>query len=234
MEYLDNKRTVVVGIGYPNDKAVYDFRRGPDLTPASPDGDYEMPLDKHGKPRTDISFGKANEFLDFIQHEVMHQVIEKLLPSSGLKQGRKALFGHSYGGIFALHVLFTAPQMFDTFIAASPIIWWNRSFLVNVEEPEFMAREEDIETPPSLLLTHGGCKKDVIKRPEEPQKVYERRCSAGEDDQMKDAVQTLASRLKDCLKMGTILTREFHGEDHGSAAVTGLQAGIMDFLRRVI
>lgn len=232
MEYLGKKRTVVVGIGYPNDKAVYDYRRGPDLTPASPDGDYEMPVDKHGKPRTDISFGKAKEFLEFVEKGVMEHVFESLLPLPQLRNGRKALFGHSYGGIFALHALFTAPSLFDTFIAASPIIWWNRSFLTRIEEAEFLAR--DIKSAPTLLLTCGGCKDDVSKRPEESEDVYKWRCAAAEDVQMKDTVMGLASRLKASAKLKTVLTHLYPDEDHGSAAVTGLQNGIMEFLREVI
>ena len=234
MEYLGRKRTVVVGIGYPNDKAVYDYRRGPDLTPASPDGDYEMPLDKHGNPRTDISFGKAKEFLEFVQKDVMEHVFSTLLPLPQLRKGRKALYGHSYGGIFALHALFTTPSLFDTFIAASPIIWWNRSFLVKVEESEFVARRDDSPVAPSLLLTCGGCSRDVVKRAEESEEIYQWRCAAAEDDQMGDAVLAMASRLKACPKLRTVLTHQFVDEDHGGAAVTGLQRGIMEFLREVI
>jgi predicted alpha/beta superfamily hydrolase len=233
MEYLGKKRTVVVGIGYPNDKAVYDYRRGPDLTPASQDGDYEMPLDKHGNPRTDISFGKAKEFLDFVKKDVMEHVFESLLPLPQLRNGRKALFGHSYGGIFALHALFTAPSLFDTFIAASPIIWWNRSFLTRIEESEFLASPESKSTP-TLLLTCGGCKEDVSKRPEESEDVYKWRCAAAEDMQMRNAVLGLASRLKASVKLRTVLTHIYRDEDHGGAAVTGLQNGIMEFLREVI
>lgn len=234
MEYLGRKRTVVVGIGYPNTNAVYDYRRGPDLTPASPDGKYEMPLDKHGKPRTDLSFGKAKEHLEFIQKDVMDYVFGTLLPLPELKEGRKALYGHSYGGIFALHALFTAPTLFDAFIAASPIIWWNRSFLVNEDEPKFLARQENIASPPSLLFTCGGCQKDIVKRPEESDEIYKWRRAAAEDSRMKDAVLAMASRLKDCPKLKTILSHDFPDEDHGSAAVTGLQLGIMEFLRQVI
>ena len=234
MEYLGRKRTVVVGIGYPNDKAVYDYRRGPDLTPACPNDDYEMPLDKHGKPRTDISFGKAKEFLDFVQDDVMEHVFGTLLPLPKLRNGRKALYGHSYGGIFALHALFTRPTLFDTFIAASPIIWWNRSFLTKVEEPEFLARDDELKSSPSLLLTCGGCKKDVFKREEEPEDIYQWRCAAAEEDQMYDEVLALSSRLKGCPKLRTVLTHQFVDEDHGGSAVTGVQRAIMEFLRGVI
>lgn len=234
MEYLGKKRTVVIGIGYPNTKAVYDYRRGPDLTPASRDGKYEMPLDKHGKPRTDLSFGKAKEHLEFIHNDVMPYVLNTLLPLPELQQGRKALYGHSYGGIFALHALFTRPTWFDAFIAASPITWWNRSFLTQVEEPEFCSGHDKLANPPSLLMTHGGCQKDVVKRPEESDDIYKWRCAAAEDSQMQDAVRDMAARLKDSSRLKIVMTHEFSEEDHGSAAVTGIQKGLMEFVRGVI
>jgi predicted alpha/beta superfamily hydrolase len=82
-----------------------------------------MPLDKHGKPRMDTSFGKARKHLDFIRRKVIEHVYERLLPLPELRSGQKALYVHSYGGIFALCALFVAPTLFDAFIAASPIVW---------------------------------------------------------------------------------------------------------------
>lgn len=231
MQYLNNTRTVVVGIGYPITHAVYDFRRGPDLTPASPDGEYEMPLDRHGKPRTDISFGQAAEHLDFIRKEVMDYVYGTLLPVPQLMDGRKALYGHSYGGIFVLYALFTAPTLFNTFIAASPIIWWNRNFLVTDLEPRFR-EQEMVGSKPSLLMTHGHCLQDVTKQPGEADERFKKRLGIAEGEPMKECVLAMASRLKESSKLSSVLTHQFMEEDHGSAAVTGLQMGIMKFLRQ--
>jgi predicted alpha/beta superfamily hydrolase len=234
MEYLNDTRTVVVGIGYPNTKAVYDFRRGPDLTPASADGEYEMPLDKHGNPRTDIRFGEAAEHLDFIRKDVMDYVYGTLLPLPELKNGRKALFGHSYGGIFALYALFTAPTLFDAFIAASPIVWWNKHFLAKDLEPAFCARQESISSPPSLFLTWGYGRQDLTKRPDESQEAFQIRLIKAEDEQMKDEVLAMASRLRKCPKLRSVVTHEFQNEDHGSVSVTSLQMAIMNLLQQEI
>jgi predicted alpha/beta superfamily hydrolase len=234
MEYLGRARTVVVGIGYPNPKTVYDFRRGPDLTPASPDGEYEMPLDRHGNPRTDISFGKAAEHLEFIRKDVMDYVYGTLLPIPALINGRKALFGHSYGGIFALYALFTAPELFNTFIAASPTVWWNRHFLTKELEPAFRARKDAVNPPPSLFVTWGGSQQDVTQRPGASPEDFRRRFNIAEDKQLKEGVLAMTSRLEDSKKLHTILTQEFPAEDHGSAAVTGLQSALMKFMRQEI
>src|SRR5690606_11435920 len=35
------------------------------------------------------------------------------------------LFGHSLGGLFVLHTLFTRPGLFARYAAADPSTWWN-------------------------------------------------------------------------------------------------------------
>ena len=150
LEYLNSSRTIVVGIGYPPGKRVYDFRRGPDLTPWAPE--YDMPLNKEGKPRTDISFGEADEFLSWIESDVVPHVEGTLFSARDATSVRRALFGHSYGGIFTLNTLFTKPSLFDTYIAASPITWWNKDYLVNELEPRFRDRGERLASPVSLIL----------------------------------------------------------------------------------
>ncbi|KAF2433976.1 hypothetical protein EJ08DRAFT_628085 [Tothia fuscella] len=234
MEYLGNSRTVVVGIGYSNPSKVYDHRRGPDLTPASVDGEYEMPLDKHGKSRTDLSFGKALEHLDLIRYDIMDYVFDTLLPMPGLRNRRKALFGHSYGGIFALYTLFTAPALFDTVIAASPITWWNRSFLTEVMEPAFRANGQSLESPPSLFLPYGGGKQDLVQQEDEAAEAFQKRRSSAENEKMTEEVLALAKRMRSCSKIRKVLTHQFVDEDHGSVAATSLQMGVIKFLRQEI
>lgn len=35
------------------------------------------------------------------------------------------LYGHSLGGLFVLHALFTRPRLFARYVAADPSVWWN-------------------------------------------------------------------------------------------------------------
>ncbi|KAF4976530.1 hypothetical protein FZEAL_6822 [Fusarium zealandicum] len=228
LEYTNSTRTVVVGIGYPPGKHVYDFRRGPDLTPFA--SEYEMPLNSKGQPRTDISFGEAGEFLDFIQHDVMPYVHETLFPKASLETGRRALFGHSYGGIFTLNTLLTRPELFNTYIAASPIIWWNKQFLVREQEAAFCKREPPVDPAPSLIVTWGSCHDDLERHPGEPEEAHLKRKGCAEDDQMRDCASAMVARLEKCPSIRSVWHKEFKGEDHGSAAVAGLQQGVMKFV----
>lgn len=229
LEFTNSTRAVVVGIGYPPSKYVYDWRRGPDLTPASADGTYEMPLDDQGKPRTDLTFGEAGELLDFIQNDVMTHVHQNIFPQASLETGRKALFGHSYGGIFTLFSMFTRPTLFNTFIAASPVIWWNKSVLVKEHEVAFCQRKST-DPAPSLLVTWGSGSQDLEQELDESEEDFKKRKSCAEDEKMRESASALVSRLRTCPGLRGVWNREFLGEDHGSAAVTGLQHGIMKFL----
>ncbi|KAM3518215.1 hypothetical protein NHJ13051_008358 [Beauveria bassiana] len=230
LEFTNNVRNVVVAVGYPKSNCVYDFRRGPDLTPPTPDGHYDMPLGRDGKPRTDLSFGDGDKFLDFIQNHVMTYVEETLFPHVSLQSGRKALFGHSYGGIFSLHALFTRPTLFDFYIAASPTIWWSDYALVKNQEAELHRRRDPVELAPSLLITWGDPEDELVKSPDESDESFESRKSMAEGKEMKESAASLVARLQDCPSVKDVWTYHFPGEDHGSAAVVGLQRGIMKFL----
>ncbi|KAF7557938.1 hypothetical protein G7Z17_g329 [Cylindrodendrum hubeiense] len=230
LEFTNNARTVVVGIGYPPSKYVYDFRRGPDLTPPTADGTFDMPLDSEGKPRTDLSFGEADEFLNFVQNDVMTYVQKTLFPHLPLGTSRSALFGHSYGGIFTLNAMYTRPTLFGTFIAASPDIEWNKASMVREQEAAFRGRETPANPPPALVLTWGTGQQDLEKKSDESEESFEKRLACAESKTMRDSAKALAARLTDCPSVRSVSTWEFVGEDHGSAAVTGVQHGILKFL----
>ena len=68
--------------------------------------------------------------------------------------GRQALFGHSLGGLFVLHALFSRSEAFDTFIAGSPSIWWGKKSILR-EVAAFKASQEKTRVPKRLLITVG-------------------------------------------------------------------------------
>jgi predicted alpha/beta superfamily hydrolase len=230
LEFTNRTRAVVVGVGYPTSKQVYDWRRGPDLTPPTADGKYEMPLDENGKPRTDLKFGEADKFLDFIQNDVMTYVERIIFPHIPLSTNRKALFGHSYGGLFTLSALFTRPALFDFFIAASPTIWWNNNSLVKNQEAEFWKTNPSADHALSLMVTWGSSKEELEKELGESDGAFQNRKAGAENKELKPSSIALVQRLGACSSIRNIWTAYFHGEDHGSAAVVGLQRGVIKFL----
>lgn len=189
-----------------------------------------MPLDKHGKPRTDLSFGEADVFLDFIQTEVIRIVETELFRDTLLDPQRRGLFGHSYGGLFSLNALFTKPELFSFVTAASPSISWSNYSLVSFQEEEFLKQAKVLESPPSLLLTWGSSAQELEPRKGESAASFERRKEEAEEPECADDAKAMAERLDACCTVGVVSTAYFPGWGHGGAAVVGLQRAVMQFL----
>lgn len=64
--------------------------------------------------------GGADEFLALLRERVKPLVRGR----AAVDDRREYLWGHSYGGLFALHVLFTRPDTFARYITGDPSAWW--------------------------------------------------------------------------------------------------------------
>lgn len=121
---------IVVGIGYPNEE-LYDGRRLGDFTP---------PIRNEALAELfrDYPSGKREQFKAFLLSELRPEIARRY----PVDAGRVSLFGHSLGGLFALHLLYSEPGAFHTLIAASPSIWWDDQAIL-AEERAFRARLEE-------------------------------------------------------------------------------------------
>ncbi|MFC4274126.1 alpha/beta hydrolase [Achromobacter aloeverae] len=70
--------------------------------------------------------GGADVFLDFIETQVRPLARSR----ASIDPGREMLWGHSYGGLFTLHVLYTRPRAFSAYIAGDPSAWWHDGALI--------------------------------------------------------------------------------------------------------
>ena len=68
--------------------------------------------------------GGADRFLDFISRELIPH-IEK----SYRTMPYRVLAGHSFGGLFAMHTVFTRPQLFNAVIAVTPTLTWDDRYI---------------------------------------------------------------------------------------------------------
>jgi predicted alpha/beta superfamily hydrolase len=119
---------VVIGIGYPDERPFDAERRQRDLLPVP---------------------GGADRFLDAIIDEIL-PAVARIAP---LDPARRALAGHSYGGLFVLHALFTRPGLFEAHVAGSPSIWWqDRAILAS----EVAFRRSGPASAGRLLITVGS------------------------------------------------------------------------------
>jgi uncharacterized protein len=148
---------------------------------------------------------------------LLAMVVEELRPAVDAAfrtdPARQALFGHSYGGLFALHALFTRTALFSTYLAASPSIWWGNGVLVR--EAEAFLHHPPASPAPRLLMTFGEL--EGRTRPPGIPATTPRRI-------MGDNVRELAARLRaQHARLSALEVQEFPGETHGSvrAAAAG-------------
>ncbi|MBO9607274.1 MAG: alpha/beta hydrolase [Paenibacillaceae bacterium] len=137
--------SVVVGVGYPTDQPFPPARYEDFTMPAPPE---ELPSLRDG--RLWPPMGGADMFASFLVDELMPEM-ERRYP---LDRARRKLVGHSLGGLFVLHMLFTRPEAFRTYVAGSPSIHWNRGVL-RERERFFAARVRAERLEADVLLAAG-------------------------------------------------------------------------------
>lgn len=111
----------LIAVGYPSDDAYDSFRRSWDLGP--PPGQTYPPFVEKGPA---VRTGGGAEMARFLIEDA-RDFIASQIP---LDVANQSLFGHSFGGLFALWLMFTNPHAFRNVIAASPAITWENSFLL--------------------------------------------------------------------------------------------------------
>ncbi|AIB15071.1 hypothetical protein ABAZ39_24580 (plasmid) [Azospirillum argentinense] len=149
---------VIVGIGYPIDGPFDILRRYRDLTPPTPPE--FIPPSRDGT--SVIETGGRDDFLTFVETQVI-PAVETRLP---IDPQRRTLFGHSLGGLFSLYVLYTKGDLFQTYVAADPAIWWSGQAILR-EQAAFLERSKGKGVPPgtALLIETSG---KLVERPLPP------------------------------------------------------------------
>lgn len=142
---------IVVAIGYPIDDSHDEVRRTFDLTPVAPEGSLPPWGGGQDWPRT----GGAAEFLAFIEDTVKPGIARR----HRIDRDRETLMGHSFGGLFTLHTLFTRPEAFDNYVAVSASIWYGgRMLLDEADAFAVKLREGGVRKPlPRVALIVGEC-----------------------------------------------------------------------------
>ncbi|MGD9921344.1 MAG: alpha/beta hydrolase [Pseudorhodoplanes sp.] len=132
--------SVIAGVGYPVDTPLDMERRRFDYTPP-----------KMGALAGSGSGGAA-QFWNFIETQ-LKPTMETIVP---IDRGRQALFGHSFGGLFALWALFARSGGFQAYAAASPSIWWDDECILAYESAFAARARQGIVDEARVLLTVGS------------------------------------------------------------------------------
>ena len=112
--------------------------------------DYTPRADAPSGDRFSTVHGGADAFLRFLTEELRPLIARHFV----LDAQRNTVFGFSYGGLFALHVLSTAPQHFQRYWAASPSLWFGQEATVEAL-PARLAAIDFSRTPVRLTLSVG-------------------------------------------------------------------------------
>lgn len=193
--------SVVLGIGYPGGALFDRERREADLLPVP---------------------GGADRFLETILTEMI-PAVEAIVP---LDPALRSLVGHSYGGLFTLHALFTRPEQFRAYVAGSPSIWWQDRAILQAEEA---FRRPGAHEAARLLITVGDAEQTDIPR------VAPERAARLKMARMRDNAAEMAARLNASRSVACEFVI-FPGENHVSvipsmlsrAASFALTAGVAD------
>ena len=81
--------------------------------------------------------GGADKFLQFIETEVI-PMVEKNYRT----QPFKIFAGHSLGGLTAVYTFISRPDLFNAYIAASPVLHWDNDFVIKRAEEIFKQKRE--------------------------------------------------------------------------------------------
>lgn len=192
--------TVVVGIGFPGDKPLNVDRRYKEYTPVTSPEKLQSPNEPPVKPG---GTGGQDEFLAFIETVLKPEVARRF----SIDPKRQAIFGHSLGGRFVLHVMFTKPEAFQVYLAASPSIWWDDRSVLK-EEAAFRERLSISTSDVRLLLTCAEFEQRLTDAT--PKERAEFLTKARMVDNAKEMFERLsAAKVKATFK-------EFEDENHGT------------------
>ena len=104
---------LIIAIGYDTNLAYEIKKRTRDYTPKALGEEFSKG-------------GGADNFYEFIKDSLMPFVDLKF----NTKGSEKTLYGHSFGGLFALFALLKNDGLFDDFFIASPSLWWGESLIL--------------------------------------------------------------------------------------------------------
>jgi len=205
---------VLVFISHDNELRTDSPQRNRDYTPR-----VLLPEDATGT----LGNGGADAFLEVIERRIRPRV-EQI---ATLDPQQRALWGHSLGGLFSLHTLFTRTGAFSTYIAASPSMWWGRAYAVN-ESERFIAHNAGHRV--RVIIHLGGLERIGDRGPRDlsnPRVVaHLKRIQAAPPD----AAMQLAERLARVPGIDAHY-REFPGLGHGPMLRASLMAALHEVAR---
>ncbi|KAK3293813.1 Alpha/Beta hydrolase protein [Chaetomium fimeti] len=220
--YPNQPDSVVVSVGYPLSDAVYDVaRRTADYLPPLPDNE-----------------GRADDFLAFLGDVLQPWVRGEVFP--GVAHARDALFGHSLGGLFVAYAFVQEPALFDTFVAASPAVAWNKASVLEDITRRFgdgiSGGSEEAGgggggdgTKPAMFIGYGSGEQFPVRGRTETEVQFQARKALWDWTRITEASYEFYDRVRAGTGTREVVLREYVGQEHSGVAGSVLTDGINYF-----
>lgn len=111
---------LVVGIAYNTNYKNFYKLRSRDLTPVE---DKNLKMGNNAVDPT----GGASKFSDFLEFELF-PFVEK---EYRIEKENRAIYGHSYGGLYGSYALLDKPHLFNKYLLLGPSLWYKEKLLIN-------------------------------------------------------------------------------------------------------
>lgn len=214
---------ITVSIGYSNliIDSPYSLNRGYDFQPPVCTNCTPAPLP--GVP------SNADNFIAFIDTVLRPWVRNTVFPNAHFD--RDALYGHSFGGLFVLYALLARPNSFDTFLSASPALFWNDGYMLNQLGPLKNGSVVNGTHKPAFQISYGALEQFPVKRRTETQAEYEARRNLYQGTvKMTTYSQQLYNELRGSPNLRDISLHEYPFSDHAAVGGAALMDGLDYFL----
>jgi predicted alpha/beta superfamily hydrolase len=220
---LAGKGAMVIGVGYPTDDFMKPMMlRYRDLTPATED----QTLFPTNPPLAEADQGGKSElFYRFLVEELR----PVLLRSYPINPHEQSLYGHSLGGLFVLNVMFKHPDAFNSYVASSPSIWWDKRSVLK-GEAEFVAKLKTSKAPLRVLICVGAKEQNLYTSapPGQPMSLADINKRVAEARMVVNA-RELANRLMQIDARPDLVVRfqDFSAEDHISVVPASISRALL-------
>ena len=175
---------IIVGVGYDINLGYDIAQRTRDYTPKVKGEDF-------------AKGGEEAEFFAFLEQNLL-PYIDKIYPNIS----QRALFGHSFGGLFTLNALLNHKLIFDAYFIASPSLWWGNG--------EFLPNQISLKKCPKILITKGAL----------------------EDNRSKNDEANLRALVENIATKCPIEFRIYESQTHGSVIPIALEYAFEKFLTK--
>jgi uncharacterized protein len=209
---LELPEMIVVGIGYPQEVLDhFDEIRFRDLTPSEAGPDVREESERFGMAFS-MGSGGAGKLLGFIRQELIPMIDAEYRT----KPEKRALWGDSLGGLFALFVLFEHPETFRYYVIGSPYFYWDHGVILQFEEA-YSKNHTDL---PAVVFMAVGSK-------EEEGSLYQ--------FSMIRHFYEMGGAIRSRKYPGLDLTTQiFEGETHSSVFTTSMIRGLRSVFRHEV